>query len=173
MSTSADWALAYARQAAADFRGWELFEQHPEAAAADCHILLFLQMACEKLCKAYLIRVGADPKDLQASHGYTAKHLPSVIRQQLIDSGEDPRKKQGVLTLARHLAGEIELLNPAVRRGGVRRDNCEYPWEAGDNVISPLDWTFQPLGLVTAKGGPTFIKLLKGSIERLIKELER
>ena len=172
MSKPVDWALAYARQADADFRAWELYEQHPQAVAAECHKLLFLQMACEKLCKAYLIRAGAQPKDIQASHGYTKKHLPSVIREQVIDSGEDPNRMQGVLTLARHLSGEIELLNPAVRRGGVRRDNCEYPWEDGDDVISPLDWTFQPLRLLTVRGGPTFIKLLKKSIERSIKELE-
>src|SRR4051794_10294354 len=155
MSEPADWALAFARQGDADFRAWELYERHPEAVAAECHKLLFLQMACEKLRKAYLIRAGAQPGDLQGSHGYTAKHLPSVIRQELIESGQDLGRMQGVLTLARQLAGEIELLNPAVRRGGVRQDNCEYPWEAGDHVISPLDWTFQPLRLVAVRGGPT------------------
>ena len=49
MSEPADWALGYAQQANADFRAWELYEQHPEAVAAECHKLLFLQMACEKL----------------------------------------------------------------------------------------------------------------------------
>jgi hypothetical protein len=172
MSEPAEWALAYARQAWADFRAWELYEQHPEAVAAECHRLLFLQMACEKLCKAHLIRAGAQPRGLQASHGYTAKHLPTVIRQQIIESGGDLARMQGVLTLARHLAGEIELLNPAVRRGGAGEDNCEYPWEAGDKVVSPLDWTFYPLRLVAVRGGPTFIKLLKGAIARTINELE-
>jgi len=78
---------------------------------------------------------------------------------------------RGVLTLIRHLAGEIEVLNPAVRRDGHRPDNCEYPWEYGDQVISPLDWTFQPLHLVTVRGGPTFVKLLRGAIDRIIGEL--
>jgi hypothetical protein len=44
MSEPADWALTYARQANADFKAWELYEQHPEAVAAECHKLLFLQM---------------------------------------------------------------------------------------------------------------------------------
>src|SRR5947209_20358055 len=92
MIEPAEWVKAYARQADADFRAWELSERHPEAVAAECHKLLFLQMACEKLCKAYLIRAGAQPDDLQTSHGYTAKHLPNVIRQQIIDSGRDPRR---------------------------------------------------------------------------------
>ena len=62
MSQPADWALAYAQQAKADFRAWELYEQHPEAVVAECHQLLFLQMACEKLCKAHLIQSGTPTK---------------------------------------------------------------------------------------------------------------
>ncbi len=69
MSESADWARAYARQADIDFKAWELLEKHPEAVGAECHRLLFLQMACEKLCKAHLIRGGTPPESLQASHG--------------------------------------------------------------------------------------------------------
>lgn len=172
MSDPVDWALAYARQAQADFRAWELAERHPDAVADECHKLLFLQMACETLCKAYLIRAGARPEDLQGSHGYTAKHLPGIVRRQIIGTGGNPDRMRGVLALTRHLAAEIELLNPAVRRGGARRDNCEYPWEAGGKVISPLDWTFQPLQLVAVRGGPTFVKLLKGSITRTVNELE-
>jgi hypothetical protein len=78
MSEPADWALAYARQAHADFRAWELYEQHPEAVAAECHKLLFLQMACEKLCKAYLIRAGTPPEALQTSHGYIILRIPCL-----------------------------------------------------------------------------------------------
>src|SRR5437588_28014 len=83
MSEPADWALAYARQAKADFRAWELYEQHPEAVAAGCHKLLFLQMACEKLCKAYLIRAGTPPAALQTSHGYTPRGQDLRVAQSL------------------------------------------------------------------------------------------
>jgi hypothetical protein len=172
LSQPTDWALAYARQADADFKAWELYEQHPEAVAAECHKLLFLQMACEKLCKAHLIQAGTSPEFLQASHGYIANPLPIVIKQEIISTGQSPKKMQGLLTLVRHLAEEIEVLNPAVRRDGQREDNCEYPWEAGDEIRSPLDWTFHPLRLVTVRGGPTFIKLLRGAINRIVNELE-
>jgi len=171
MSEPADWALAYARQAQADFKAWELYEQYPEAVAAECHKLLLLQMACEKLCKAYLVRAGTPPESLQASHGYIANPLPIVIRQYILDSGQDPGRMQGLLALVRHLASEIEVLNPAVRRDGRRPDNCEYPWESGGRVVSPLDWAFHPLRLLGVQGGPTFIKLLKGAIDRIIGEL--
>lgn len=172
MSNPADWALAYARQAEADLRAWELYQQHPEACAAECHRLLLLQMACEKLCKAHLIRSGTPPSALQASHGYVANPLPKVIEQFIVTTGQGPRKFRGVLPLIRHLAREIEMLSPAVRRDGRRPDNCEYPWEAGDRVISPLNWTFYPSHLVATPGGPVFIKLLKGAIRRILGELE-
>jgi len=116
MSEPADWALAFARQGDADFRAWELYERHPEAVAAECHKLLFLQMACEKLCKAHLIQAGTPPDALQAGHGYIANPLPIVIRQQIIDSRQDLRGMRGVLNLVRHLAEEIEVLNPAMTR---------------------------------------------------------
>ncbi len=172
MSEPAHWALAYARQARADLKAWELYGRYPEAVAEECHKLLLLQMACEKLCKAYLIRTGARPEDLQTSHGYIARPLPVVIRREMIDSGQNPDRMRGVLNLFRHLAGEIEVLNPAVTRDGYRPDNCEYPWEAADRVISPLDWTFHPSRLVTVPGGPTFVKLVKAAITRIIDELE-
>src|SRR5436190_214926 len=137
MSEPADWVLAYARQADADFKAWELYEKHPEAVAAECHELLFLQMACEKLCKAHLIRGGTPPEVLQGSHGYIANPLPVVIKQQILATGQNPKKMRSVLHQVRHLAEEIEVLNPAVTRNGQRPDNCEYPWEAGDQVMSP------------------------------------
>jgi hypothetical protein len=166
------WALGYARQADADFRAWEFYEGHWEAVVADCHKLLFLQMACEKLCKAHLIQAGASPDSLQASHGYVGKPLPNIVRQQIIYLKQNLNGMQGVLTMVRHLAREIELLNPAVKRGGSRPDNCEYPWEFGGRVISPLDWDFAPLRLCTEPAGRTFVKLLRGAIDGLLLELE-
>ena len=139
MSAPADWAKAYARQADADFRTWEVLQAQGEV--PKCHGLLFLQMACEKLCKAHLIAGGTLPEELQTSHGYIAKPLPIVIRQQIAFLRRDVKGMGGILQAARHLAGEIEVLNPAVDRNGQRPDNCEYPWENHGGVLhSPLDW---------------------------------
>ncbi len=170
MSEPADWARAYARQADVDFRAWELYEKNPTSVAAECHKLLFLQMACEKLCKARLIQGGAPPEDLQASHGYIANPLPVVIQEQMRRMRRDLRGMQGVLLQMRHLANEIEVLNPSMRRDGQRPDNCEYPWQAGDDVISPLDWPFTPSRLVAAPAGRTFIKLLRAAIDSILEE---
>ena len=89
MSIDDDWADGFARQADADFRAWELYQKYPEACAEVCHKLLFLQMACEKLCKAHRIRAGADPNELIKTHRVVAKNLPLVIREEMIRRGQD------------------------------------------------------------------------------------
>lgn len=169
MSEAADWIRAYARQADADFRAWELYEKHPEAVASDCHKLLFLQMACEKLCKAHLISSGTHVQSLQSSHGYIAKPLPTVIKDQILHLKGNPKKMAGVLAHMRHIANEIEVLSPQQTRDARRPDNCEYPWQAGDSVQSPLDWTFHPSQLAVVPSGITFLKLVRSAINRLLQ----
>lgn len=73
---------------------------------------------------------------------------------------------KGVLIQVKHLAREIELLSPSVDQNGQRNDNCEYPWESNNSIFSPLDHSFSPSHLLTAKAGRTFIKLLGSAIER-------
>jgi hypothetical protein len=169
MSVAADWIRGYARQADADFRAWELYEKHPEAVAAHCHKMQFLQMACEKLCKAHLIASGTDAESLQTSHGYIAKPLPNVIKDQILFLKGNPKKMAGVLTHVRHIAQEIEVLSPQQTRDGRRPDNCEYPWQVGETVQSPLDWEFHPSQLAVKPSGITFLKLVRGAINRLLQ----
>lgn len=165
MSTGHEWARAYARQASADLETWNILQG--QQAVPTCHKLLFLQMACEKLTKSHLCQAGSDPRYLQTSHAYIAKNLPIVIRQQMAELGDSVKGKDWVLQHAKHLAQEIEMLAPAVRRGGQRPDNCEYPWEdAGGQVHVPLDWSFAPANLLIAPAGRTFLKLIREAINR-------
>jgi hypothetical protein len=167
MSPLDQWVRAFARQADADFKAWQLLQD--EAEIPECHRLLFLQMACEKLCKAQLIGSGTPPETLQASHGYVAGPLPMILRQQILLQRRNRKRMAALLSHIRHLANEIEVLNPAVRRDGQRPDNCEYPWENGQGVLhSPLDWTFSPSRLLTALAGRTFVKLVSQAIRHLL-----
>src|SRR6266700_2885969 len=122
-----DWSRAYARQARADLDTWRLLQLQEEV--PECHSLQFLQMACEKLTKAHLCTAGSDPKQLQASHSYPAKNLPVIVRLQIPLSGIKLKNAAWLIQASKHLAYEIEILAPAVKRGGQRLDNCEYPWE--------------------------------------------
>jgi hypothetical protein len=163
--TAADWITGFAREADADFCTWELLQG--DAAVPQCHKLLFLQMACEKLCKAHLIATGTPAEKVQSSHGYIAKPLPVVIKQELSSWKKSVGRR--VMQSARHLAQEIEVLNPALDRNGQRPDNCEYPWQDhGGTVRSPLDWSFAASQLLTTQGGPSFLKLVRLAINRLL-----
>src|SRR6476646_5983893 len=98
MATAAEWAVAYARQANADFRTWELLQDRDDV--PEFHKLLFLQMACEKLTKAHLCSDGTRPDDLQSSHAFTAKNLPIIIRQQVAVAGIKPHVGKGIVAKA-------------------------------------------------------------------------
>ncbi len=166
MSSPAEWSLAFARQAQADFSSWEALQQVSDI--PECHKLLFLQMCCEKLCKSHLIDSGADPHSLQTSHGYIEKPLPIIIRQVMVEFQLKSKGMKDVLRVVRHLAREIELLNPAIQRDGQRPDNCEYPWEdAGGTLHTPLRWSFVPAQLLLEPRGRTFLKFLRVALDRI------
>lgn len=168
MNTADAWMRGYARQADADLRAYELYGRHPEALASECHKLLFLQMGCEKVGKAYLILGGADPQALQGSHAYIAKPLPQILRQQMVREGRDSRKLEGLFLKFKQIAKEIELLNPSIDRGGKRSENCEYPWEIGGQVVSPLDYQFEVSRLILLPAGVTFRKQLRQAIDIIL-----
>jgi hypothetical protein len=171
MATPTQWARGYARQANVDFGAWQAIEGDEDG--HPCHRMLFLQMACEKLCKARLILGGTPPEALQKSHGYVANPLPMVIRAQLEFMGLDLRARAGFLSFTRHLANEIEVMNPAVDRNGQRPDNCEYPWQDDQQALrSPLDWQFIPLQLLRGRFGTSFVKTLRLAIDRTLGELQ-
>jgi len=169
MNTVDGWVRGFARQADADFRAWELYQRHSQAVAATCHQMLFLQMACEKLCKAYILKNQIQsPEDVQSSHGYVKKHLPTILKQEIAYLKSDKlAQMRHLMKQFSHLAKEIEVLNPSMDRQA-RPDNCEYPWDAGGEILSPLDWNFQPLQLLSIAGGPTFLKLLRLAINRIL-----
>src|SRR5204863_3080623 len=102
MSTPADWVEGYARQAAADFRAWDSLQE--DSRFPVCHWLMFLQMACEKLCKAHLIRTGSDPRVVQTSHAYVTGPLPELLRSEIARQRRKPKQAKWVLEHARHLA---------------------------------------------------------------------
>lgn len=125
-------------------------------------------MACEKLCKAYLIRAGVPVTGLQGSHAYVAKHLHNILKQEMVILPGRPVQRKAMLRQFKLLAGEIEVLSPAVERGGKRPDNCEYPWESGGSVFSPLDQPFSALSLIEQPSGVTFLKFVRVAINRLL-----
>lgn len=167
MATGDEWATGYARQADADLR---LFERlRPDAAVPACQKMMLLQMACEKLAKAYLCDTGADPAVLQTSHAYIAGTLPAVVYQTAVARNYSPQRLAGLTPFVRHLGREIELLTPSVTRAGQRPDNCEYPWENGNGDLHvPLDWSFAATRLLAQPAGRVFLTLVRAAIDELV-----
>ncbi len=166
--TADDWARNFARQADADLRAFELYEKYPDALAAECHKLLFLQMACEKLCKAFVLNAKVHPiEDVQSSHGFVKKHLPTIVKQEMSYGRQDFERLRWAYEKIRLLAREIEVLNPSMDHDQ-RPENCEYPWKSGSDIQSPLDWNFEASRLLTLPAGRTFLKILRPAINRML-----
>src|SRR5689334_9433364 len=132
MSSNRDWAIAFAKQARADFITYQ--ELCKITRLPECQRLHFLQMTCEKLTKAYLYYKGSIPGNIQSSHAQIAHHLPAVLRDTYIRL-EGRLPNGSLFKQIRQLTREIELLAPTVMDGGNRPDNCEYPWEDSKSKI--------------------------------------
>lgn len=169
MATSHDWSLAYAKQARSDWDARQALLKDAKLPA--CHQLHFLQMACEKLCKAYLCAYGSNPEDLQSSHAYVGKVLPVVFRMRVLRGSKRTLKSQAwLLKYVESIAREIELLAPAVKDGGRRQDNCEYPWEDGaGNVLVPSERQFPNLQKLHERESLPFFKFVLEAIEEFGK----
>ena len=163
-----EWRVAFAKQALADLRAREKLLEHP--GLPDCQQLHFLQMACEKLCKAHLCGQGVDPEALRSSHAYISGILPIIARQQF---AQEARKvhadRTWVIQALRALARKIELLAPAVNDGGRQPANCEYPWAGPDGVVRvPADHNFE-LDLLHEKAGRHLLKVVYTGAEELAR----
>lgn len=166
-----EWSEAFLDQARADF---ETFCQLAASAslakgwhAPACHRLHFLQMACEKLCKAHLLRAGARPDDVRRSHAHIAGQLPTIFNQYYAEAIVSRSKiPSHVMQSVRKLAREIELLAPAVDDGGGRPDNCEYPWlNSSGHVTTPRTYAFPCQDLLQQNVGTTLLKVLRSALK--------
>src|SRR5512145_1086931 len=109
------WASAFALQSRSDWQVYNLLAG--ESHLADCHELHYLQMACEKIAKAYRCRgTSADLEDLLSRHVGFAKFMSGFLASPSIKDaykGRDAQLRE-ISRFARSLAREIEKLAPAV-----------------------------------------------------------
>jgi len=172
MATKSDWRRGYAIQARAALLTREVLSRQPVASLVpECHRLLFLQMACEKLVKAHLQQFNPVPRDTRSSHAVIAKHLPTIINEHYRRSTGKSMPRHLMLAI-RGIAREIELLAPAVDDGGRRPENCEYPWldHAKGCVIAPVDHPFSRLNLGGNPAARLVLKLLPRAIDELASD---
>jgi hypothetical protein len=163
------WATAFTAQGRSDWEVYRLLEQRPEL--PPCHALHYLQMASEKIAKAYRCRdTSASLDELLYAHvGFerfiNAFLLSPTIKQEYAGRGSQLRE---ILKTARLLARAIEQLAPAVDRSHAP-ENAEYPWAQGDEVVAPCTYDYPSLSLLLTPRGRTFLNFLA----RAIREFER
>ena len=160
-------ATAFFDQARSD---WQTYEYLTRAASVPrCHPLHYLQMACEKLGKAYRLRnPSANVDAIVTRHAGFAQFINEFLRSPAVledYEGQSARHKT-VCKTSFALAREIEKLAPAVDRTH-SPENAEYPWERGDwevgagQVLVPCKFDYPSLSLLDTAGGRAFVKLIE------------
>jgi len=166
MPTRLEWAEAYARQARSD---WDLFcriDALPDVPF--CHRLHYLQMACEKIAKAYRARdTDISVEDVATHHVGFEKFMKAFFLSPQIKHGFAGRDelRQGVARTVRRIAAQVEKLAPAVDREATP-DNAEYPWEDGGRIVVPCEHGFPNLALLRESGGRAFLKIVGQAMEQ-------
>lgn len=164
-------ARAFIKQARSDWAVYRLLAATPGIAA--CHQLHYLQMACEKLAKAYRLRdEGVDVDETVSKHTGFEKFIAAFLLCPTMNAeyrGKDAQRKE-LLKSARSFARAIERLAPAIDRTATP-ENAEYPWEweAGKSVVAPCEYEYPTLSLLEAARGRTFLNLL----ERAFRDFEK
>ena len=156
-------------QAASDFRVFRLLAG--DSVIAACHPLHYLQMATEKLAKAYLWRQGTPP---DASHlGLRECFGPLLNRPgrevdhvaKILGFGS----RDGILKWYRAAVprmNELSKLCPNNSNGGA---NVEYPWPHAGPTEHPAAFDFAFWRFLTADGpsaGRRFLLVIENAITR-------
>jgi hypothetical protein len=156
-----DWAVAYYHQAYSDWTIFREFSGRSDVPRAQA--LHYLQMATEKLAKAYRLRdTNTDLETLLTSHvGFPAFLNVYMRSPKILDEYAGKFAKwKAVNRYCQALARHVEMLAPAVNRE-VYPENAEYPWEAGERIIVPIFYDFPNLSFLQQPQGRNFLNLIE------------
>jgi hypothetical protein len=166
----AQFAAAFFDQAWSDWQAYVHLTRAPSLPR--CHPLHYLQMACEKLGKAYRLRnASANVDAIVTRHVGFAQFISEFLRSPAVledYEGQSARHK-AVCKTSFALAREIEKLAPAIDRT-YSPENAEYPWERGDweagtgQVLVPCKYDYPALSLLDTPGGRAFVKLIERAL---------
>lgn len=160
--TRRQWSEAFYRQAKGD---WEIYEALGRGRYHACFRLHFLQMASEKLAKAYRFR---DPevkeKALLTKHVGLETWICVYFSVRWVDKFRSDQQRDSVKADIRRTAREVERLAPAVDKENTP-SNVEYPWDGSGRVVAPVDHSFaEVLGrLQDPRDG--FLKLIRDAFQ--------
>jgi len=164
-------AEAFAAQGRSDWEVYKYLGALTQPSFPACHALHYLQMATEKIAKAYRIRdTKADVDQLARHHTGFEEFVNAFFRTPSIK--DEFKGKDGALkTLqanATKLAKEIEKLAPAIDQA-VAPENAEYPWERDGKVYRPCTYGYPSLSVLRESGGRATMNI----VERAFRDFEK
>lgn len=155
-------AAAYAEQSRSDFAVYRVHLQNAE----ECHRLHYLQMACEKIAKAYRLRdTRSFGEDNLYSHVAFSRFISEFLKAKALRERyrSQDAKRRHMERYARGLAASIERLAPAVDRERTPA-NTEYPWIDGAAVFVPIEYRFAVSAQLAEPAGRDFLRLIETAI---------
>ncbi len=157
-----EWADAFAAQSRCDF---QVYLKMP-ADVEDCHKLHYLQMAAEKIAKAYRLR----DTQMGLENAMTSHVAFSHFAMLMLMSSSTKTRYQGkdawlqqTLRRVQGLAREIEKLAPSVDRQQSPA-NAEYPWAEGESIVTPCRHSYAVMVALQSPNGNDFLRLLQEAI---------
>jgi hypothetical protein len=137
----------------------------------ECHALHYLQMAAEKISKAYLWRSGTSPPK---SHVWLMPFLQALLSRS--HGRKEMKRIAEIFEYARHedmaawvrqvspLAHQLQNLTPDLADDG---PNPEYPWPHEKPAHCPALYSFELWGkLRDSEPGRRLVKFIRRAIER-------
>jgi len=136
--------------------------------AAQCHLLHYLQMATEKIAKAYFWRNGIAPPAKHAGFVQFLRFLgqtPIRDRQRIAELFTFARFSdfQSWIHAVLPVAYDLEQLAPALACDG---PNPEYPWPHRAPVAAPALYQFEVWKQLTTGQGRDLMRFIKLAVDR-------
>jgi len=156
------WDEAFWAQAKSD---WEMYAKLDETREPACHVLHYLQMATEKLGKAYLMARGTDVGDVQTSHQAFTQFLRLAARNGKVQRklGMTAAQLRAHVRRLLPIAHAVEKLAPALAAGSV---NAEYPWSTPQGaIVAPIRHSFALSRMLEGANGRNLLKLVEAVLE--------
>jgi hypothetical protein len=139
------------------------------AGVHECQMLHYLQMASEKLAKAYLWRTELPPP---RSHVGLMRFLRALLSRSSADLRRiarvfdfaRPRDMEAWVRQIQPLAYDLQNLAPAEANDG---PNPEYPWPHDAPISCPAEYTFDLWArLRDDRRGRELLKFIKNGVDR-------
>ncbi len=155
--TRTDWASAFAEQGSSDLLVYEILS---EANVPSCHRLHYLQMATEKIAKAYQV-AGGHWSPRKKSHSVAVEFVKLYYNSPSMKKQYDHNREQFTILRGEMmiLAEKIQKLAPAVDDENVP-ENVEYPWATSERLEVPCKHKF-PIEDLPERQINAFVQMLK------------